>query len=349
MANGDLNAAAPSRHARFRQIMNAAAGSAHAYYQGYGRFWELPLAQLRQFEFYGTPMMRAGGSGGAPGAAPAAASCCCPAPATSSAGAPGGSGDDAGLVRGLRGQFPFDGTQFPPLPWGGTRVAEPDIRFIAQWIADGCPDATQDAPRAQHAATASAAHALALGQAPHVAFTGPTNQLAEDAGRVKARKNVEYLSDEELRRLRAAVAQMKSLDSFFLDERSFAYWARIHANQCQHGWEEFLTWHRVYLYFFEKQLQDIDSTVTLPYWDWPGDTMNVKASLDNMGDATNDNGYVPPAYRCWMDEDGLRKLTDGGKVPANVLAGLRGNIPAVGGRQAGGKCADQQRSGQPQR
>jgi tyrosinase len=325
MANGETTSAAPSRHARFRQIMNAAAGSAHADYQGHGRFWELPLPQLRQFELYGIPMMRSGTPG--PGAAP----CCCPAPAAPSTGAtappaPVGGGDDAGLVRGLRGQSPFDGTQFPPLPWGGTRVAEADIRFIAQWIADGCPDEQQDAPHASAAAVVGAAQALALGHAPHAAFAGPTNLLADEAGRVKARKNVEHLSDEELRRLRAAVAQMKSLDSYYQDERSFAWWARIHANQCQHGWEEFLTWHRVYLYLFEKQLQDIDATVTLPYWDWTADAQNVKASLDDMGAATHDNGYVPPAYQCWMDADGLRKLTDGGKVPANVLAGLSGKL-----------------------
>ena len=341
MANGDQNAAAPSRHARFRQIMNAAAASAHADYQGYGRFWELPLPQLRQFELYGIPMMRSGGGRPPPaaapsaGAAPAPASCCSPAPpAPGVPGAPpgatqsparSGGGDDAGLVRGLRGQFPFDGTQFPPLPWGGTRVAEGDIVFIAAWIADGCPDEAQDAPHAARAAvTGTAARALALGDAPHRAFDGPTNQLADDSGRVKARKNVEHLSDDELRRLRAAVAQMKSLDGYYLDERSFAWWARIHANQCQHGWEEFLTWHRVYLYLFEKQLQDIDPTVTLPYWDWPADAENVKASLDDMGPANHDNGFVPCAYQCWIDDDGLRKLTDGGNVPPDVLNGLRG-------------------------
>ena len=31
-------------------------------------------------------------------------------------------------------------------------------------------------------------------------------------------------------------------DSYYQDERSFAWWARIHANSCQHSWEEFLTW-----------------------------------------------------------------------------------------------------------
>src|SRR5690349_24495953 len=96
MANGDSNAAAPSRHARFRQIMNAAAGSAHADYQGYGRFWELPLPQLRQFELYGIPMMRSGGTpppAGAPSGGPSPASCCCPAPPAP--GAPAGASASA--------------------------------------------------------------------------------------------------------------------------------------------------------------------------------------------------------------------------------------------------------------
>jgi tyrosinase len=312
----------PSRHQRFRAIMDAAAGASHADYLNHPRFWNLPLPELRNFELYGIAMMR---PGGASSSAAEPGSCChagaTPAPQPA---LPHGAAD-AGLVRGLRGQYPFDDTQFPPLPWGGTRVAEPDIAFIAQWIADGCPAAEQDG----HIAAAFDAPlrlALATGQAAHPLFTAPTNELADDSGTVKARKNIAYLSPEELRRLRAAIAQMKSLDDYQQDERSFAFWARIHANQCQHGWEQFLTWHRAYLYGFEKRLQDIDPTVTLPYWDWAADAQNVQASIDDMGDAINDNGYVPLHYQCWIDEDGLRKLTDGGKVPQAVLDGLRSTL-----------------------
>jgi tyrosinase len=310
-------ATSPSRHERFRAIMEAAAGASTASYLAHPRFWNMPLAELRAFELYGIVMMRAGGA--PPADKPSA---CCHAGDHGHASAPSGGAADAGLIRGLRGQYPFDGTQFPPLPWGGKRVSDADIAFIAQWIADGCPGPEED-HRPATAQTGAIGQALVMGDAPHALFAGPTNQLAHDSGSVKARKNVAYLLPEELRRLRAAVAQMKSLDAFPQDERSFAYWARIHANQCQHGWEQFLTWHRAYLYGFEKQLQDIDPTVTLPYWDWAADSQNVLASLQDMGDVANDNGYVPPAYQCWIDEDGLRKLTDGGKVPEAVLAGLR--------------------------
>jgi tyrosinase len=49
----------------------------------------------------------------------------------------------SGLIQGLRGEPPFDGRRFPPLPWGGKRVADADIVFIADWIDDDCP-ATDD-------------------------------------------------------------------------------------------------------------------------------------------------------------------------------------------------------------
>jgi tyrosinase len=303
--------------------MDAAAGSARADYGGYGKFWNLPLPTLRHFELYGTVMMRAAGAPPSP-TSPAEFRCHPSAAAGRPDQSGGTSAANAGLVFGLRGKYPFDGTQFPPLPWGGSRVSEPDIQLIEMWIAAGCPAAEEDGAVAGAAISDTQRRALATGGAPHSAFGGPVNQFAHDAGTLKARKNINFLTAEELRRLRAAVKQMKLLDGFAQDDRSFAYWARIHANQCQHGWEEFLTWHRAYLYGFEKQLQDIDPTVTLPYWDWSADSVNVQTSIDEMGSGVaKDNGYVPVPLQCWIDEDGLKTLTDGGAVSAETLAGLR--------------------------
>ena len=42
-------------------------------------------------------------------------------------------------MQGLLGEAPFDGSQFPPLPWGGKRVADEQIQFISDWIDDGLP------------------------------------------------------------------------------------------------------------------------------------------------------------------------------------------------------------------
>ena len=48
----------------------------------------------------------------------------------------------------------------------------------------------------------------------------------------------------------------------------------------------FLPWHREYLRRFELELQSIDSTVTLPYWDWTDheDTENVLFQESFLGD-----------------------------------------------------------------
>jgi tyrosinase len=37
---------------------------------------------------------------------------------------------------------------------------------------------------------------------------------------------------------------------------------------CQHHNDLFLPWHRGYLYHFELALQDVDSSVTVPWWNW---------------------------------------------------------------------------------
>ena len=45
-------------------------------------------------------------------------------------------------------------------------------------------------------------------------------------------------------------------------------------DKCQHGTPEFLTWHRMFLFYFEKTLQEAaqDKTLHLPYWDYTDPT-----------------------------------------------------------------------------
>ena len=109
-----------TRHQRVKDILNAAAGASTADYGGIGRFWELSAAQLKILKLEGVALI-----------APESPSSCCE-PAASRGAA-------SGLIKGLRGEAPFDGGRLPPLPWGGSRVADPDIDFIAEWIDDGCP------------------------------------------------------------------------------------------------------------------------------------------------------------------------------------------------------------------
>ncbi len=73
------------------------------------------------------------------------------------------------------------------------------------------------------------------------------------------------------------------------DERGYQYQAGIHGlplpMYCQHGTPLFLPWHRAYLYFFEKALQDQVAGVTLPWWDWS-------------------TGAIPDAYAAASDASG---------------------------------------------
>jgi tyrosinase len=326
MSNDPSGGAAQSRYLRFKEIMSTAAGTSRANYDGHPAFWNEPLPELRCFTLYGVRMILppppAAGSDPAPD---------CGTPSLSL-------GATSGLVRGLRGQFPFDGTQFPRMPWGAgaSFVAEPDIRLIEQWIDDGCPETDDAVATPDGAYDAQAQRGRSNGTLPHPAHTGPVNDIFAAGQSVKQRKSITTMSDEEWCRLRKAFAWMKSFNKYFLDERSFDYWARIHASQCQHNWEEFLTWHRVYLYEFELKLQDSgDPSVTLPYWDWTDQSpQDVIVSLKDAAaqpptdpkvpyaSTARDNGVIPDAFHCWITADGLARLKAGGVVKPDVIARL---------------------------
>lgn len=246
--------------------------------------------------------------------------------------------DRSGIIIGLRGQSPFDGTIFPRLLWSAAReVTESEITFIAQWIDDGCP--TDDAPdrdgteaptgnapagNALVAGQVRAGHneiqALACGDMAHQVSGRCTNHEMGRRDGLHVRKEISSLNAEELGRLREALACMYQYNGYWLDERSFDFWARIHTNSCQHGWEQFLPWHRLYLYFFEQTLQDYDPLITLPYWSW---TDYADVNRDTYQTEQPDLGVIPEAYRCWLDEAAVAQLRDTGLYSKKQLTGLR--------------------------
>jgi tyrosinase len=272
----------PSRLERVRGILDTAAGSAEPGYDNQGRFWNRTPSELEATSVYGVAMI-----------------------------APAGTrrrGASSGLIAGLRGERPFDGTQFPPLPWGGTRVGAQDIRFITDWIDDGLPEVDGPPPPRPRPD---------VEVLPDVDETEDPNAHRERIGAIKARHDVEHLSATELANLRAAVAELKALDQWPRDRRSYAAWAQMHGDECPHGWSIFLPWHRMYLWGFEQQLQDRHPTVTLPYWDW------TQSTREQIAD-----GYIPQAYRCGVDEELLRLLS-GGKVSAAALKQLKDHEDAT--------------------
>jgi tyrosinase len=84
---------------------------------------------------------------------------------------------------------------------------------------------------------------------------------------IKTRESVSQLSGERLDAFRAAMQEFLARP----DNRGYQFFAGWHGvpdGICQHHNPLFLPWHRGYLYHFELALQDIDSEVTLPWWNW---------------------------------------------------------------------------------
>ncbi|MDT5268200.1 MAG: tyrosinase [Acidobacteriota bacterium] len=358
----DKQPQAASRYERVKKILDTAQGATTPSYQGLGHFWNLPLEKFLTATLYGIRLI-------APPSEPdpcddiinstPARSCCqddepasvaLPPPPEGGGGGghsccgsmemPGGDGGKSskgrgaasGLIKGLKGQFPFDGTQFPQLMWGGQKVSASDIIFIQSWIDDGCP-ASDETKQTLAQVNQPIALARARGDEEHPLSTKTVNEFSLKTNKIKVRKNIECLSPDELERFRRVIRVMKCYDDFHqYDQRSFRFWADIHANNCQHGWEQFLTWHRLYLYYFEQQMQDIDPTVTLPYWDWTMYSENVLASIDDMKATSDslDNGTIPKAYRCRIDQRTLDNLH--GKIPDDNWSKLKALLDKDGGK-----------------
>jgi tyrosinase len=218
-----------------------------------------------------------------------------------------GRGAASGLVRGLRGIAPYDGSVFPRLPWGGAAVSADDVQFISDWIDDGCPE--RDTLTAEPVAAESAHVGEAvIGQIePAVvrcfeAGGGADNAYRRRQGEVRQRVNLDCMSADELEAFRQAFRELYSLNKWPADRRSYNNLALIHQDHCQHGWERFLPWHRVYLYEFELALQEMVPDVTMPYWDWT--LPQYRPDCPETGD------IIPLAYQLTLTRAGLDWLVD---------------------------------------
>lgn len=293
-----VDKAQTTRYEQVKQILDAAAGQSTADYDGQGHFWHLPLSQFLNVEVYGVRMI-------AP-PEPAVHSCCHHDEVTGETAT--NRSARSGLIKGLRGQPPFDGSQFPPLPWGGQAVAVADINFIADWIDDGCPAADHltsfdlkgkttepELVKIEAANVEPAAHRFEV-------YEGAPNEYPYRYGELKQRMNLDCMSDTQHEKLRWAFRQLYRLNKWPEDRRSYNNMALIHQNHCQHGWERFLPWHRVYLYEFEQALQDVCPGVTIPYWDW------TMAKYSPHSPETG--SVIPPSFKAYLTTASITYLTD---------------------------------------
>jgi len=306
-----LDTGAQTRHQRFQNILREAAGDSSSDYGGLGPFWELSLDQLLTATLYGVRLI-------APEEEPTRACC-----AQHTGGTRGTRADRSGLINGLRGNPPFDGSRFPRLPWGGSAVAEPDVAMIAEWIDDGCPPSDRELAAFELATTQpltiTADEARVVVADPPAALEqfavreGGSNEYLFEHGELKQRMNVDCMTETQLAKFRYAMRELYELNKWEEDARSYNNLALIHQNHCQHGWERFLPWHRIYLYEFEQALQDHCPDVTVPYWDW---------TMAQYSPATPDSGsIIPPAFQAFLTRRSLEFLHAHG-FPPDVITAL---------------------------
>jgi hypothetical protein len=144
------------------------------------------------------------------------------------------------------------------------------------------------------------------------------------------RKSVEDLTPAEVMTLRRGVATMMSRNTASRDSadfrRSWIYWANMHRHfgddcegpvvgngmagvteweaenasetatwcQCEHHNNNFLTWHRMFVYYFEQVLRQAsgDANFTLPYWNYQTDRR--LPAIFREATYVNENGQTVP-------------------------------------------------------
>src|SRR5215471_4112863 len=127
---------------------------------------------------------------------------------------------------------------------------------------------------------------------------------------------------QQLKYYAEGVKKMKTRPA--TDPTSWTYQAAIHGtyatpakplwNTCEHGNYFFLSWHRMYLYFFEKMVRAASNPgFNLPYWDYdnPASATDPKLQLPApFRDHTNPLYVAPPDRDATMDAGGFLPVGD---------------------------------------
>jgi tyrosinase len=149
--------------------------------------------------------------------------------------------------------------------------------------------------------------------------------LASHPLMVRVRKSVETMSDEEKSRFLTSLMALRRRGG---ESDDYQFYIDSHEDdESQYGGHKgaaFLPWHRAFLLRLERELQAIDPSVAMPYWNWqhpPSAIFNpeflgtggAQAQFDGLnpishwqirrGDGPNDTAHIPS----WVSLDALSK------------------------------------------
>ncbi|KAI9598697.1 hypothetical protein BDF19DRAFT_338702, partial [Syncephalis fuscata] len=115
----------------------------------------------------------------------------------------------------------------------------------------------------------------------------------------RQRREFRTLSDAERQ---AYISAIKTLQNSQNRSKYDAYVQRhVDVTAYAHGNSRFLSWHRAYIRAFEKDLQSINSSVMLPYWDWAYDSQAPEKSIVLSSQYYGGNG---DSKKSWCVPDG---------------------------------------------
>ena len=138
------------------------------------------------------------------------------------------------------------------------------------------------------------------------------------------RRNIAHVSAEERERFRDAIVSLNS-ERYADRTTKWEMQDRIHEVTHVHGGPAFLPWHRELCNRFETLLREIDSDLSLHYWDW---TEDPRQASDGNGDTVNlftekfmgsDNGLAGPPFDDFpATNPGIRRnVANGNDAPAS--------------------------------
>jgi|GEM_PF-1063780 len=138
--------------------------------------------------------------------------------------------------------------------------------------------------------------------------------VATEALMVRVRKDVETLTEEEKMRYIRAFSLLNQKDGYAF----YKQFTDMHIAKTDneiHFFENFLPWHRLYLLNLERDLQDIDSSVSLHYWRWDFPAPNLfsedfagKMTITTAGIGSAPTFAITNPWRNWKPPGSAKLL-----------------------------------------